>query len=322
MSNLSDFVGGGASEVNDLKVFSQQDGRDLIITDTGEHWLKTGVQSTAYSTYPDANRWFDTFPPEGTITNVTPAARVNGIVYDGTNWVMSGQGRHITKYSNDLSSVVSTATNILPGNPIGSDITFDPTEGDGFYYVCGPQYSISGYPETVWKLPKDLSSAAVAFTEPSSGVIPNMAMTGIAFDSAAGTLWIADNTSQIIYEFTKAGALTGNYFDSNVTPRNLNFVEGQLWIGGTHYLSMFNPLTGSRSKLLYLPSSNVAKMTLPTVSYMEGLGISSELGLAVFSYGSNTSSTWKLMPMEYVKKIGSKNATYDLDYNRRYVRIK
>ena len=63
-------------------------------------------------------------------------------------------------------------------------------------------------------------------------------------------------------------------------------------------------------------------MTLTSPSYMEGLGISSELGLAVFSYGNNVSSTWKLMPMEYVKKIGSKNAIWDLNYKRRYVRIK
>jgi hypothetical protein len=56
MSNFSDFIGssggGGGSQVNDAKYINSSE--DLIITDDGQHWQKSGITTTDSVLYPDA----------------------------------------------------------------------------------------------------------------------------------------------------------------------------------------------------------------------------------------------------------------------------
>ena len=100
MSNFTDFIGGGGSEINDNKVINSA--ASLITTASGEKWLQSGTLSTATSTYPNATNAL-TAMTLGSVAHSTSSQITNprGLLWDGSYFwaVATNSPRGIYKYN-------------------------------------------------------------------------------------------------------------------------------------------------------------------------------------------------------------------------------
>jgi hypothetical protein len=244
VSNFSDFISGGGSEVNDNKVINSFD--SLITTASGEKWLQSGTLNSDTTTYADA-------------TSLT-----TGATYANTNWSIASQMTHPSGITWDGSFFwVCDRLNtnaIFKYNAAGvyQSVNFTTTDTENmgvfwdgsYFYVAGSnagvihRYNSSGAKDTSWAITglsgivgvAKIGSVVYAFVQSFGGasdVVKPYTLTssggtlGTTFStnsqtggqlqdlSTDGTFLYATVTTGVVFQYTTSGDYTGVTFSVN-----------------------------------------------------------------------------------------------------------
>ena len=320
MSNITDFVK-GTTQIDDFIPFSTHENRKIITTPSGEVFLRCGETSTAYSTYPNANRARSNPLPLVASDVISYGAALpqkpNAGCWDGTNLIVVGTQRNIYKY-NATGTLVSTHTNVLLLNTQPKGICWDATTSS--YYVIGAR----GGQQEIQKVSQDLSTVSVIISN-IAGTISGWNSYGVC-RSDTGTLWVASLGDNSCREFTTAGAITGNAFTVHVNTRGLEFVDGQVWqqtVNGLIY--QWSPASGEQQELInrnaYI-QGYIAWASFGGTADMLDIVYNPDDGLLYTLKGTNSYSTWRILRQGLPSTIGTNSGYDDGNKNPMYIRIK
>jgi len=209
VSNFSDFVGGasGGSEVNDQKFINSA--ANLITTESGEKWLKSGVTETSVSDYPDASTVISSIANGN--SNFVLASAPRGIVAIGSDiWILYSAS--MQKFANTGGSALITI-----GTLGGSETNARALGYDGTYlYVVG-----------------NTSNWVARYT--TAGVYLNTSFSTLPSTSARSAAWdgthfhISQYSNSTVYKFTAAGVYSGQSYTVQHSGCFLTVADGYIY---------------------------------------------------------------------------------------------
>jgi len=236
VSNFSDFIssGGGGSEVNDIKAVNSQ--ANLITTESGEKWLKSGVTDTAINDFPAAIRSLTNMASSSSNFNIAASGR--GCVAVGSDiWVVYDST--MQKFANTGGSAVATYN---LGNSISETgaIGFD---GTHIWVASG------GSSGRIWKYTLAGAYANVNFSVLSQTTTPR----SLVWD---GSHWhVCNYSNNQVYKYTAAGVFVSQYLIQGQDNR-LTLAEDYLY-GISRNRDVHKYTTDGRSKGLFASGSNI-----------------------------------------------------------------
>ena len=208
MSNFKDFIGGGGgSEINDQKFINST--TNLITTESGEKWLKSGVTETSVASYPDASTVISSIANGSFNFTVTSAPK--GIVAIGSDiWILYASS--MQKFANTGGSALITISSLGGSETDARALGYDGTH----LYVVGGQYNwVAKY------------TTAGVYTNTSFGTNPASAPRSAAWD---GTYFhISNYANTTVYKFTQAGVYSGQSYTVQVSGCFLVVADGHLY---------------------------------------------------------------------------------------------
>jgi len=209
VSNFSDFVGGasGGSEVNDQKFINSA--ANLITTESGEKWLKSGVTETSVSDYPNASTVISSIANGN--SNFVLASAPRGIVAIGSDiWILYSAS--MQKFANTGGSALITIS------PLGGSETNARALGyDGTYlYVVGNAANwVARY------------NTAGVYQNSSFSTSPSSSSRSAAWD---GTHFhISQYSNSTVYKFTAAGVYSGQSYTVQHSGCFLTVADGYIY---------------------------------------------------------------------------------------------
>jgi len=209
VSNFSDFVGGasGGSEVNDQKFINSA--ANLITTESGEKWLKSGVTETSVSDYPDASTVISSIANGN--SNFVLASAPRGIVAIGSDiWILYSAS--MQKFANTGGSALITI-----GTLGGSETNARALGYDGTYlYVVGNAANwVARY------------NTAGVYQNSSFSTSPSSSSRSAAWD---GTHFhISQYSNSTVYKFTAAGVYSGQSYTVQHSGCFLTVADGYIY---------------------------------------------------------------------------------------------
>ena len=247
MSNFTDFIGGGGSEINDQKAIYST--ANLITTESGEVWLKSGVVSTDTTTYPDATTALTglAYDSDFSLPQMSVPA---GIAFDGTHFHILQNNGYVFKYT--LAGVYVSNLQIT-----GTFTTCLAWDGTYFYTSDNSGATIRRY-NSSWVLDTSWSITWAASTSGGGGYHLGIAvMDGILYA-------LRELDSVYKYTITSSGGTAGGSFS---VAAQTGTATGLLATDGTH---------------LYASNQHQVMFQYTTTGTYTGVS------LAVNNYGSNT----------------------------------
>ena len=261
MSTITSLIssGGGGSEINDQKAIYST--ANLITTESGEVWLKSGVVSTDTTTYPDATTALTgtTYDSDFSLPQMSAPA---GLAFDGTHFHILQNNGYVYKYT--LAGVYVSNLQLPSTGSWVTGLTYD-----GTYFYAGDntnsiirRYNSSWVLDTSWSISYSgfnayhLGLAIVngvlyalrqndycyRFVLTSSGGTANgsfsvAAQTGTATGLLAtdGTHLYASNQHQVMFQYTTTGTYTGvslavNNYGSNTQSGGAVFESNVIYV--------------------------------------------------------------------------------------------
>ena len=179
-----------------------------------EVWLRTGVTSTDFATYPDAKQTIDssniTFTGLSFITG-DAGANQRGITFDGTDfWFADWIGT-------DLWQVA------VNGDPIANFNISSIGSADGCCWNGSRIFIVNG--SNIWSAPRDGGAQINEFS------ISGTVNTGKSICWDGEFFWITSGDDKVVYKYSAAGVYTGVSFSVNA---EINILTGIEW-DGTHF---------------------------------------------------------------------------------------
>ena len=209
MSNFKDFIGGGGggSEINDQKFINST--TNLITTESGEKWLKSGVTETSVASYPDASTVISSIADGSSPFVVTSAPK--GIVAIGSDiWILYASS--MQKFANTGGSALITISSLGGSETDARALGYDGTH----LYVVGGQYNwVAKY------------TTAGVYTNTSFQTNPAQAPRSAAWD---GTYFhISNYANSTVYKFTQAGVYSGQSYTVQGSGCFLTVADGHVY---------------------------------------------------------------------------------------------
>jgi hypothetical protein len=198
---------GGGSEINDQKFINST--ANLITTESGEKWLKSGVTETSVASYPDASTVISSIANGSFNFTVTSAPK--GIVAIGSDiWILYASS--MQKFANTGGSALITISSLGGSETDARALGYDGTH----LYVVGGQYNwVAKY------------TTAGVYTNLSFGTNPASAPRSAAWD---GTYFhISNYANSTVYKFTQAGAYSGQSYGVQTSGCFLTVADGDIY---------------------------------------------------------------------------------------------
>jgi len=209
MSNFSDFIssGGGGSEVNDQKFINST--ANLITTESGEKWLKSGVTETSVSDYPNASTVISTIA-NGSF-NFSAASAPKGIVAIGSDiWVLYSAS--MQKFANTGGSALITIGTLGGSETNARGLGYDGTH----LYVVGDQYDwVARY------------NTAGVYLNSSFSTTPSSSPRSAAWDGSH--FHVSQYSNNTVYKITAAGVYSGQSYTVQASGCSLTVADGYIY---------------------------------------------------------------------------------------------
>ena len=240
MSTLTGFIssGGGGSEVNDQKFINSA--TNLITTESGEKWLKSGVTETSVASYPDASTVISSIADGSSPFVVTSAPK--GIVAIGSDiWILYASS--MQKFANTGGSALITISSLGGSETDARALGYDGTH----LYVVGGQYNwVAKY------------TTAGVYTNTSFQTNPAQAPRSAAWD---GTYFhISNYANNTVYKFTQAGVYSGQSYGVQTSGCFLTVADNNIYaMRPDSTIDKYS--TGGTFKNVLSPSSFVSGVT-------------------------------------------------------------
>lgn len=210
MSTISSLIssGGGGSEVNDQKFINSA--TNLITTESGEKWLKSGVTETSVASYPDASTVISSIANGSFNFTVTSAPK--GIVAIGSDiWILYASS--MQKFANTGGSALITISSLGGSENDARALGYDGTH----LYVVGDQsnwvakYTTAGvYTNTSFQVNGQTTS-------PRS----------VAWDGQY--LHVSNYANATVYKYTQAGVYSGQSYGVQTSGCFLTVADGYIY---------------------------------------------------------------------------------------------
>ena len=209
MSTISSLIssGGGGSEINDQKFINST--ANLITTESGEKWLKSGVTETSLSSYPDASTVISSIANGSFNFTVTSAPK--GILAIGSDiWIL--YAGTMQKFANTGGSAIVTIS--LSGIDDARALGYDGThilvvESNSEGWIA--RYTTAGVYAGTYI---DLSSQT---TSPRSA----------AWDGTH--IHVSNYANNTVYKYTQAGVYSGQSYGVQVSGCFLTVADGNIY---------------------------------------------------------------------------------------------
>ena len=308
MSNFTDFIssGGGGSEINDQKaIYSDV---NLITTESGEKWLKSGVLDTNISAYPNA-----TVKLTGatyTSTNWSVASQItisSGITFDGTFFWLCDRNTNGNVYKYNASGAYQSVNFATSGDSENNGIFWNGSH----FYIAGSnagtikRYNASGAIDSGWSIGSVGGCTGVA-------VIGTTVYVYVQSYNGGGSNANSDNV--VPFTLTSSGGTAGTPFS---THSNTGGQIQDLTTDGTHLYAT----TRTGVVFQYTPTGTYTGTTF-NVNALSSASI--DYGGVAFKgtklYSTNGRDN-KVFEYNKVNSVGMPNIDTTLLNGTRYVRI-
>ena len=199
--------GGGGSEVNDQKFINSA--ANLITTESGEKWLKSGVTETSVSDYPNANVAITSIANGN--SNFVLASAPRGIVAIGSDiWILYAAS--MQKFANTGGSALITISTLGGSETNARALSYDGT----YLYVVGDQYnSVARY------------TTAGIYTSTFFSTNPSGSPRSAAWD---GTHFhVSQYSNSTVYKITAAGVYSGQSYTVQHSGCFLTVADGYIY---------------------------------------------------------------------------------------------
>ena len=198
---------GGGSEVNDQKFINSA--TNLITTESGEKWLKSGVTETSVSDYPNASTVISSIA-NGNF-NFSAVSAPKGIVAIGSDiWILYAAS--MQKFANTGGSALITISTLGGSETQATALGYDGT----YLYVVGDQYDwVARY------------NTAGVYQNSSFSTSPSSSPRSAAWD---GTHFhVSQYASNEVYKITAAGAYSGQTYTVQASGCKLTVADGFIY---------------------------------------------------------------------------------------------
>ena len=198
---------GGGSEVNDQKFINST--TNLITTESGEKWLKSGVTETSVSDYPNASKVISSIANGN--SNFSVASAPKGIVAIGSDiWILYAAS--MQKFANTGGSALITIGTLGGSETNARGLGYDGTH----LYVVGDQYDwIARY------------TTAGVYTNTSIGTSPSSTPRSAAWDGLY--FHVSQGASNEVYKITAAGVYSGQTYTVQASGCSLTVADGFIY---------------------------------------------------------------------------------------------
>ena len=198
---------GGGSEVNDQKFINSA--TNLITTESGEKWLKSGVTETSVSDYPNASTVISTIA-NGSF-NFSAASAPKGIVAIGSDiWVLYSAS--MQKFANTGGSALITIGTLGGSETNARGLGYDGTH----LYVVGDQYDwVARY------------NTAGVYQNSSFSTSPSSSPRSAAWDGSH--FHVSQYSNSTVYKITAAGVYSGQSYTVQTSGCFLTVADGYIY---------------------------------------------------------------------------------------------